>query len=132
MKIHLIETDRDLRAALSQQLMNRGVIVEEVAQDAERVAARAHCDGDLVVVGHHTAASELAALASAIWPTPLAALLPVFDTSHIVGAVKAGAVDVFDRSAASDVVAEWIVQCCSTQQTTAANHSLAGTFFSNT
>jgi len=126
MKIQLIESDTDLREALEKNLQRAGISVmslDDPGDYGDSATDPTPGERDLVVVGQPTASDEIAALSSAIWPTPLAALLPVFDTPHIVRAVKAGAIDVFDRSRSPQQIAEWVLELCNAKQASAANTS---------
>lgn len=126
MKIQLIESDTDLREALGKYLHHAGASVislDKPGEHGDRATDSKPDEIDLVVVGQHAPSHEIAALSGAVWPTPLAALLPVFDTPHIVQAIKAGAVDVFDRASSPQEIAEWILGLCDAERTNFANSS---------
>lgn len=126
MKIQLIESDTDLREALGKYLHHAGASVislDKPGEHGDRATDSKPDEIDLVVVGQHAPSHEIAALSGAVWPTPLAALLPVFDTPHIVQAIKAGAVDVFDRASSPQEIAEWILGLCDAERTNFANPS---------
>jgi DNA-binding NtrC family response regulator len=126
MKIQLIESDTDLREALGKYLHHAGASVislDKLGEYGDRATDSKPDEIDLVVVGQHAPSHEIAALSGAVWPTPLAALLPVFDTPHIVQAIKAGAVDVFDRASSPQEIAEWVLGLCDAERTNFANSS---------
>lgn len=126
MKIQLIESDTDLREALGKYLHHAGASVislDKPGEHGDRATDSKPDEIDLVVVGQHAPSHEIAALSGAVWPTPLAALLPVFDTPHIVQAIKAGAVDVFDRASSPQEIAEWVLGLCDAERTNFANPS---------
>lgn len=126
MKIQLIESDTDLREALGKYLHHAGASVislDKPGEHGDRATDSKPDEIDLVVVGQHAPSHEIAALSGAVWPTPLAALLPVFDTPHIVQAIKAGAVDVFDRASSPQEIAEWVLGLCDAERTNFANSS---------
>lgn len=126
MKIQLIESDTDLREALGKYLHHAGASVislDKPGEHGDKATDSKPDEIDLVVVGQHAPSHEIAALSGAVWPTPLAALLPVFDTPHIVQAIKAGAVDVFDRASSPQEIAEWILGLCDAERTNFANSS---------
>ncbi len=115
MRVHLIENESDFRDALCQQLSDLGVQLDSADPPTVEQISGWRPNADVVVLGQHPLASHLAQLSRAIWPAPVAGLLPLHDTRQIMQAAKAGAIDVFDRAASPAAIAAWLHDLCQQQ-----------------
>ena len=117
MRIQLVEQDPALLAALEEACQQVGATVLTEVPGDERSLARWQPQCDLVIAGQHPTFADLAILNRAVWPIPIAALLPASQPQNIVRAARAGAVDVCDREADTHQIADWVTQLCSQYQT---------------
>ena len=67
---------------------------------------------ELVVIGHCDGEKAPEMLRHACWPTPMARLSNLVDTSAALAAGRAGALDIHDRSASIEQVTQWLKQLC--------------------
>ena len=117
MQIRLLEDDPAVRKALVAALSDCSIaVIPEQASDAQEIY-QSRPDCDLVVLGHHSEATELAALKQALWPTPVVALLNDPSTERVVESMRAGATDVLDRSLPAIDIAQSVQATCEAQQT---------------
>ena len=117
MRIQLVEQDPALLGALKDACQQNGATVLTEVPGDERSLAHWQPQCDLVIAGQHPTFADLAMLNRAVWPTPLAALLPSSRTQNVVRAAHAGAVDVCDREADTDQIVDWVTQLCAQHQT---------------
>ena len=115
MRVHFIENESDFRDALSQHLIGLGVQLDSADPPGIADISSWRPNADVVVLGQHPLASHLAQLSRCVWPAPVAALLPNYDTRQIMQAAKAGAIDVFDRTAPPADIAAWLHDLCQQQ-----------------
>jgi len=67
---------------------------------------------DLIVRGRYEGDHDDRLLHKAAWPTPVAHLSDQMDTAVALTAGRAGAVDIFDRSASAQAISEWLRKLC--------------------
>ena len=67
---------------------------------------------DLIVAGRYDGDHDDRSLQQAAWPTPVARLSEQMDTAVALAAGRAGAVDIYDRSASAQSISEWLRQLC--------------------
>ena len=115
MRVHFIENESDFRDALCQHLSGLGVQLGSADPPGIADISSWRPDADVVVLGQHPLASHLAQLSRCVWPAPVAVLLPIYDTRQIMQAAKAGAIDVFDRTAPPADIAAWLHDLCQQQ-----------------
>ena len=121
MRIQLVEEDPALLGALKEACQQAGATVLTEVPGDERGLAHWQPQCDLVIAGQHPTFADLATLNRAVWPTPIAALLPASRPKNVVRAARAGAVDICDREANTDQIADWVTQLCAQYQTRPAN-----------
>ena len=117
MHIRLLEDDPALGEALVAALSDCGVSVmpEHATESEENRQWRPDCE--LVVLGHHKEANQLASLTLALWPTPVIILLSEPSTARVVEAMRAGATNVLDRAMDACLIAQSVLATCEAQQT---------------
>ena len=79
---------------------------------------------DLIVAGRYDGDHDDRSLQQAAWPTPVARLSEQMDTAVALAAGRAGAVDIYDRSASAQSISEWLRQLCT--ENIANNYDLGG------
>ena len=131
MRIQLVEKDPELLEKLTRRLEEAGVNVTAAVPRSEEDLAHWQPEGDLIVAGHHPLFTDLKVLARSAWPTPLIALLPTLDPCDIVQAARAGAMDVFDRSAEINQIADWIAHWCKQHEASQSTRRLSDHFYSD-
>ena len=78
---------------------------------------------ELVVIGEHSAEKTPEMLRHACWPTPMARLSNLMDTSAALAAGREGALDIHARTASLEQVTEWLRQLCHEIAERKATHS---------
>ena len=116
MRIQLIEQDPALLEALKEACQRAEAQVLTDMPEDERGLAHWQPQCDLVIAGQHPAFADLSTLNRAVWPIPLAALLPSSRPQSVMQAARSGAVDVCDREADAAHLAEWVGQLCTGHQ----------------
>lgn len=79
---------------------------------------------DLIVAGRYDGDHDDRSLQQAAWPTPVARLSEQMDAAVALAAGRAGAVDIYDRSASAQSISEWLRQLCT--ENIANNYDLGG------
>ena len=120
MRIQIVEQDPALLEALKQACQRAEAHVLTDVPAGERSLAHWQPQCDLVIAGQHPAFSDLKALNRAVWPIPLAALLPTPRPQSVMQAARSGAVDVCDREADAAHLADWVGQLCAGHQNSQA------------
>jgi DNA-binding NtrC family response regulator len=67
---------------------------------------------DLIVIGDYDDSQNPGSIEKACWPTPVVRLSNQVDTATALAAGRAGALDIYERSAAIGDVTQWLVQLC--------------------
>ncbi len=132
MRIQLVEKDPELLEKLTRRLEEAGVNVTATAPRSEEELAHWQPEGHLIVAGQHPLFADLKVLARSAWPTPLIALLPTLDPQDIVEAARSGAMDVFDRSAGINQIADWVTYWCKQHEASQSTRRLSDHFYSDT
>ncbi len=132
MRIQLVEKDPELLEKLTRRLEEAGVNVTATAPRSEEELAHWQPEGNLIVAGQHPLFADLKVLARSAWPTPLIALLPTLDPHDIVEAARSGAMDVFDRSAGINQIADWVTYWCKQHEASQSTRRLSDHFYSDT
>jgi DNA-binding NtrC family response regulator len=115
MRVHLLENEPEFRDALSQDLIALDIQVDCAEPPDIEDLEGWHPNADVVILGQHALANHLAQLSKCIWPTPVASLLPVHDTRHIMRAAREGALDAFDRASPVSTIAAGLNELCQQQ-----------------
>ena len=112
MRIQLIDNDSALYEQLAIRLRSSGIDMCQSGVPERSSLNEWHSDADLFVIGQHPHAGSLAELSRQVWPKPVAALLPLSDTAHIMQVARDGAADAHPRSASLESIAQWLIALC--------------------
>ena len=112
MRVQLIDNDPSFREKLATSLHSCGVELSRDEMPERDKLSEWRPDADLFVVGQHTYVDSIAQLSRQVWPKPLALLLPVIETAHIMQAARDGAADAHPRTAPIESIAQWLVTLC--------------------